>query len=267
MLFGSFDSRQSLCAWAAVAVPALTALTLYLRGRWRIVAGTGVATCLIAIPASETRIGLVAAVVGFLTVAGLVSVTRVQRPEASQTIAGLLALAALGVGMYGVSTSNDEGRSDRLGAIFSPTQDLSYQRRQLKWRQVIAKVNERPFAGYGLGSAGDVGRRSRFVSIDDFYIDNGYLQLAYQQGWPAIPLLVAALAALAAGLVASLFRAPPGVAELRIAAVGALAAWVTLVTASNFYSTGSTILLGILIGLAVMPADRLVDKDGEVRLV
>lgn len=252
VLFGSFASRQALCTWAAVIVPALVAIVPVLRPPTRAAAGVGLVCSVVAIPASETRIGLVAVGAGFFVVAALLAVTRIQRPETARALAVLLGLAALGSAAYGLTVTGDEARSGRLGAVLNPGEDFSFERRRAKWRQVVKAINERPIEGYGLGSAGITGRlRGRFVSIDEFQIDNGYLQLAYQQGWPAVVLFIAALLTLATGLTASLLRAPPGVAELRIAAIGALAAWMTLITAGGFFPTGSTMLVALFIGLAM----------------
>lgn len=250
-LIGSFLSRQELSGWTGVAIPALVALVPLLQARWRLAVVIAFGTCTAALLASQTRAGLAAALGGTALVIGLVGFARNAGSRAGALIVTIAVVFALAAGGYGLTVGGDDTRSSRIAGVFNPTEDVTFDARRAKWRETMRALDGKP-VGYGLGTAGSVVReRGRFITVDTFNIDNSYLQLAYQQGFAMVALLLAAMAALLTALIRAAINGPSGEAPLRLAATGAVLAWLLVLTAGSYVERECTVLAMLLLGLAL----------------
>jgi hypothetical protein len=252
-LVGSFSSRHELAAWCAVAVPFAFALSLALRGRWRILSVAAAVACAMALLGSEVRVALAACLAGVLLVLVLYQLSR----AFPGLHLGTTALVVLGLTAGGVAaftwTVGDSPRSvERYKALFNPTQDIAYQDREIKWKQVVDDVDRHPF-GHGMGSAGRAQQEhGRFVDVATFGIDNAYLKVAFEQGWGAMLLFAAATLLLLGGLVrravTTVDRARAGPA---LGACGALISLLVLSFAGVYIEGLPALAAWMLVGVGV----------------
>jgi hypothetical protein len=250
-LFGSFASRVELSAWSAVAIPWLFSLALAMRGRWRLLAAGGAVLMIVALIGSEVRTSLIGAAGGIVVVTVGFQLSRAFRGRAGAALVATVAIAAAGMVGFALTVGSDSESSDRFARIFTPSRDLSFQQRLEKWDAALKRINEHPL-GEGLGTTGTTQRLySRTYRLDNRYIDNSYLQLGVQQGYPGWILLGLGLGLTGYMLArSSLMTADPRRAAMGIGAVASLAAClVTLLTGDILTSVG-VLLLWALLGLA-----------------
>ena len=251
-LFGSFSGRVELGAFAAIAIPSLFSIALATRGRWRWVAAASTVLMIVALLGSEVRTALVGAALGVVLVTALVQVARAFRGRAGLALLATVVAAVAGVVGYGLTLADDPESSERFSRILTPGKDFSFQQRVEKWDAALARINDHPF-GEGLGSTGTTQRLySHVYRLDNRYIDNSYLQLGVQQGYPGWILMGVAVVLIGFMLIrSSLETTDLRLSAIGIGAVGSLLAWlVTLMTGEILTSWGG-LLLWILLGLAV----------------
>jgi hypothetical protein len=251
-LFGSFSGRLELGAWSAIAVPFLFAATLGFKGRWRWLSGAALALMLVALLGSEVRTALVGAAIGIALVAVLFNASAAFRGEAHRALFALGFLAVAGMIGFAATVGSDPESTERFANILTPGEDLSFQARVEKWDVALAEINENPL-GQGLGTAGTTQRAySRTYRLDNDYIDNSYLQLGVQQGYPGWILLGLSLVLIAYLLIrSSVATADRDLACLGIAAVGSLACWLVVLLTGDMLTAWGAVLLWILLGLGV----------------
>jgi O-antigen ligase len=251
-LFGSFGSRQALGAWTAIAAPALFVLAVALRGRWRWLTAAALALTLIALLGSELRVALVATAAGIGVAIFLYQLARAFRGEAVMVLLAVGGLAAAGIVGFAVILGSDTEQSERYERILTPEQDRSFQRRLAKWDITLAEINDNPL-GQGLGTVGTTQRLySREIRIDDIHIDNSYLQLGVQQGYPGWILFGLSVLLIGYRLVLGSVRTPERQSGmLGIAAAASLASWLVLLMAGENFSHWGALLLWLLLGLGV----------------
>jgi hypothetical protein len=251
--FGSFHGRHELAAWTALMIPFCAIYALAMRDAWRLVAAAALVLCSIGLLATNVRAGLVAAVAGVVLVLALYSATRgLPGLKLGTSAMAALAAAILGVGVFAVTTGGDQQATARFENILTPTQDPAVQARFFKWRTAIDDIDRRPF-GYGLGSAGLAQEREgRFLNVASYSLDNGYLKIAYEQGFFIAVLFGLALLTLFAGLLLRALAAPDGVsATLAIAGCGALASLMVLMVAGAFQEGLPALAAWMVVGLGV----------------
>lgn len=257
-VFGSFTSRKELAAWTALILPFLTAYALGTRGPWRLIATAAAVLCGIGVFASDVRTGLVAAAAGVVVVGVLVQMSRgIPGARLGVALAALLAIGAVGLGAFSLTTGGDQASTNRLSNIFSPSKDLSVQGRVYKWRSAVQEIDRKPL-GYGVGSAGIAQEReARFSNLASLDLDNGYLKVAYEEGFFGAVMFVLALAALLAGLVLRVLGADTTEgAVFGSAACGALVGLLVLMTA-GIYQEGLPALAGwLVVGLGAAQFSR-----------
>jgi len=252
-LFGSFTSRLELGNFAAIAVPVLFAAFLGTAGRTRKASAIGFGLMVVALLGSQVRTALVAAVVGICVVLVLFQLASAfTGARAGITVIAMTGMLFIGGVGYAVTIADSPARVQRFEQILDPGEDYSFQRRVRKWNDAIAEINQHPF-GQGLGTAGAVQRfRSRIFRLDNLYIDNSYLQVGIQLGYPGLILFVLGpvlvLFALAKN---SLFTRNRRAAVLGIGASGAIVAWFIDLMTGDAFGSWAALLLSITIGLAV----------------
>ena len=247
-LVGSLTSRHEMSAWLAVAIPFAFALSLALRGRWRVLAALTMLSCTVALVGTEVRLALVASVAAIVVVLALqLSARGFGGPQLGTAATALVVLVVGGAMVFSVVLGDGERAADRYGAIFSPSEDAAYHQRLQKWDAAVSDIQRHPF-GHGAGTSGRVQQEyGRFVNIGTLDVDSSYLKIAYEQGWAAMALFCAAMLLLLVGLarraVLTQVRERAGPA---IGATGAIVALLVLF-GGGVYIEGLTALTGWLI--------------------
>ena len=251
-LIGSFGSRQQLSGWCAVAIPFVFAFVVAARGRWRWVGTGALALLIVALLGSEVRTALVAAAVGLALGAVLFQAARAFKSERLTALMAIAALAVPGMVGFTLTVGSDPESAERFARIVSPGEDKSFQSRLLKWDAALAEINEHPF-GQGLGTTGTTQRLySRTYRLDNRYIDNSYLQLGVQQGYPGWILLGASVLMIGYMLLRSTLAAVDWrLAAIGIGAAASLAAWLVTLWTGEMLTAWAALLLWMLLGLAV----------------
>ncbi|MDQ3571566.1 MAG: O-antigen ligase family protein [Actinomycetota bacterium] len=191
--FGSFGSGHQLGFWSGAMAPFCLAAAIGWDGRWRKVAAAAFVALVFANLASEVRGGFIGLVLG----SGVVLILAQLAPSMPRLDVGRKALIAIAcvatvaVPLMFVSGATD--RIERYTNILSPSEDVAYNRRDQKWDLAVPEINREPL-GHGLGSASlNPALRPPYVSIAAYSLDNSYLRIAYEQGFPVLILLVVGL--------------------------------------------------------------------------
>jgi putative inorganic carbon (HCO3(-)) transporter len=251
-LFASFGNRVELGAWSAVLVPFLFTFVLALHGRWRLIASAAFGLMLVALLGSEVRTALVGAAGGIGIALVLYQLARAFRGfQIGATAVAVAGLLAAGVVGYSVTVGSDSASSTRFEKILTPGEDYSLQRRTRKWDEALAEINANPY-GQGLGTAGSTQREySHVYRLDNRFIDNSWLQLGVQQGYPGLILFGMSLLLILYMLArSSIATTDPRSAAIGIASASALVAWVITLMTGNILETWSALLIWLLLGLA-----------------
>ncbi len=250
--FGSLPSAQELASWCSSCGVFALAFALGANGRWRWIAGSAAALCLMAVLFSEIRAGLLAFAAGSIVVLVLSQLSQARGPRIGTSLLVAAALVLAGAAGFVWVAGSSEGASRRYSAILQPSTDQAYEIRVQRWKSVLAEAKQHPF-GEGLGTAG--GAAARFSPYDTLgagNIDSSYLKIALEQGLAVLAFFVASLLLLLAGLArrAAIARDPPA-ATLGIGAAGVLTGMLVLFYL-GLYIEGLGALAGwILVGLGI----------------
>ena len=273
-LFGSFPNRLQLGAWSAIAIPFLLSVALGARGRWRALAIAATALMIVALLGSEVRTALLGAGLGIVVAGLFLQATRSLKGEAPKAFIAIAALAVAGMIGFGLTVGSDRESSERFSRILSPGQDYSFQARVEKWNVALEEINDNPI-GQGLGTAGTTQRQySKTYRLDNKYIDNSYLQLGIQQGYPGWILLGLGLGLIGYMIArSSLATSDPRLAAIGCGAVASLVTWAVVLLTGDMLTSWAALLMWMLLGLAaggfVAPSarrgGRVVEKRRPLR--
>ena len=253
-LYGSFSNRQELGGWMAAALPIAVGLVPVMPTRWRLVSVLGAGTAIVAIFACNTRAALLGGATG-LVIATMLFLSARAAAHRRALLTGLLTLAFCGgLATYTLTVGGSAENSNRYANLVSPSQDQSIDNHFIKWQAAIEDTLDHPF-GNGIGTAGSVSQQyGRFYNIETISIDNSYLALAYQQGFPVLILYVVSLAALFLWLARAALRTPDRLhLGLAVGACGALAAWMVCMTTGVYIERWVSLLVFVVVGLAANP--------------
>ncbi len=254
-VFGSFANTRSLGVWTTTLVPFALAAALGLRGRRRWLAAAAAALCFAALLGSHLRAGIPAVAAGAVVVISLQAATRAHKGLRLGVVAAAsLALLAGGVGV--LARSPGAGSSSKsYEAIVRPEQDASYAARQIKWSNAMREVRRHPW-GQGMGTSGQAQvRYGAVVNASSHDIDNSYLNVLLQLGYPGLLLFAGAVAALLTGLARRGLRAgPPESAAVAAGAAGALVAFLVVAWSGNYVEGLPALPVWLLSGLGLAGA-------------
>ncbi len=252
-LFGSLPNRVYLGGFAAVLAPVLLTAALATRGRWQLTSTAAFVLMVVALFGSQVRIALVAAMIGIAVVIVLFQASRAfsaaKHGLVGLAVAGLLVTGALG---YALTIADSPAKQQRFERIIDPGSDYSFRQRLRKWETALDQINREPF-GQGLGTAGATQRQfAERLRLDNHYVDNSYLQLGIQLGYPGVLLLVGG-AVLVFWLLAksAVLTTNPRRATLGVAAAAALATWLVDLVGGNNYELWGAVVLWLVLGLGV----------------
>lgn len=253
-LFGALPGPFVLGVWAAAMVPFCLASALAPIGTaWRLVAGAGALMAGLAIGPAGSRASMAGAAVGMLTVLALLALGRGFRGRRALSLALGAILVVSGGGAFVAAKLADEGPAgQRFRGLLNPTEDYSVQDRLVKWRTILADIDDYPM-GHGLGSSGEAEvRYARFASPATFSPDSSFVKVAYDQGIVVLILFVCVLLALLAHLARqALTRTDPLEAGMAMAACATLVSFATVATTGDYSEQLAAVSVWLIIGLAM----------------
>ena len=258
-LFGSLGSPAALGTWCATMIPfALASALAPIGGRWRLLALVVTGICGAALAESDARGAMVGAAAGGIAVLTLFAAGRGFQGRRAWPLALGIILALLGGGVFASTKLADEGSSGaRFRGLLDPLRDASVQDRFVKWKTVLADIDELPF-GHGLGASGAAEiKYARFTSPATFDPDSSYVKVAYDQGVMVMLLFIAALIALVIGLGQRAIRAPdPRSGAVAVGACGALVSFSAAMGAALSFEGLLAAAPWVLVGLGMAPYVR-----------
>jgi hypothetical protein len=247
---GALFNGQGLAVWSSCAIPFLLAMAISWRGRYRLIALIGLPLSLVGMFGSGQRTIVPAVIAGCLTVILVHTISRsFPGPRLGIVLAAVVVLIFTASVAYPAVVDSPQKRQ-RYENILSPSEDVPFQERLIKWNQTLSDLKGQPF-GYGIGK-GVALFPNRFQNVAADNIDNSYLMIAYEQGIVVMVLFIVSLFVLLAELLrAAIWTRGTNAAALTTAAAGTLVSMmIELVTADQITST--PIVAGwIIVGLGI----------------
>lgn len=171
-------------------------------------------------------------------------------------IVGAITLFVLAVSLAVVAPETVTTARERLLSIGQYGKDNAVRYRLIEARHVIDQIQERPWAGSGLGATIYWGRPYDGVAPKAYsFVHNGFLWLAWKLGIPGAAILLSLIT------FAVLRRGRPRGDPLLAAVVagsqgGLLALMVAGVTFPSFTTASITPVLGVLLAFCFLPHER-----------
>lgn len=253
-LIGSFQVREALARWCAYAIPFCLAIGLLHRGRRALPAFAAIPLLLVAVFGTENRTALVAVAAGVAAVLVLHQFTRATSGlRLEVTLAAIGAVAVLGTVGYATTLANNGDSSSRLERILHPGSDPSYVIREQRWTEAWNLAKDHPF-GLGLGTGANAASQLTYVIYGTRGLDNTYLQVLVEQGFPGLALLLLALIALLLGLARrGILTTDAARAGPAVAAAGVLVSHLVLQYTLLSLTGLPAMLLWAIVGLGLAP--------------
>ena len=238
-LLGSLPNAQALTLWAAAMFSFSLAAALSPIGtRWRILAAVVAGMCGCAVFGADVRFGMVAAAAGGAVVLVLFACARGFSGRRVMPLAAVIVIGTVGAGLFVSTKLAAEGTSGTRfrNLVTDPIADNSVQQRFVKWRTLLAEVDDKPF-GKGVGASGAAEKKyARFSSAASLDPDSSYVKIAYDQGFVMLVLFAAAVLSLLIALtLATLALSNSGAAAAALGGCGALVAFIVAMSAGSHY--------------------------------
>jgi O-antigen ligase/polysaccharide polymerase Wzy-like membrane protein len=260
-LIGSFGSRHALAFWATCMTPFCLAAALTQPGKWKLAGAAAVALTVTAVFGTEVRAALPALVASGLTVIILFQASGgVKGRTVGKAFTAVLIVVAVGAGLFSMVVGES---STRYSAILSPSNDTSYQARIDKWSQAVQDLKGAPF-GKGLGTAGLVQElhEGPYLTLGSYGIDNSYLKIAYEQGFPIMVLFILAVIVLLVGIARQAFQiADDTVRGISIGAAGTLVAAMSMFITAVYIENLPVLFIWVAVGTAAGSAVAVRSKS------
>jgi hypothetical protein len=252
-LIGSFPNRHELANWSAGMIPFCLAIALTPgKTLLRLAAAAAVPLSVVALFGTDVRAALAAAGAGAAIVIALnLIASRGRGRPLAQALVALVLTIVGGTALFTMVL--DEQETERYGAILNPEGDTAFEARLIRWEAVLEELDEHPL-GLGLGTGGRLANEAKvpFLTLGRYSIDNAYLKIAYEQGFPVLALYIGALLALLVGLARRAVRVRAGpVRGMAIGATGALSANLIIFMFSIWIESIAIMYLWIAVGAAI----------------
>ena len=250
-LIGSLLSRHQLAVWLGGILPFCAAAALASGRRTRIATVALAVLSGVAIMATNSRGGFLAAIVGVVAVVLLLNCAPAF-PRFQLGHAALAALAATAVGAVAMTLTLTPSDRRHFENILHPGQDQAYQARQVKWRAARHSIARHPW-GLGLGQGSGLSDAQGGTDhVGAHNIDNSYLTLAYEQGWAAILLFAGGLILIAVRLTGHVRRCrDPLSAGLAAGGCATLLSFAAAMYGGNYLVGTTALAVWIAVGLGV----------------
>jgi hypothetical protein len=248
---GSLPNGQQLGVWMSCAIPFLVAMALAWRGRFQIVVLAALPVSLIGLLGSGQRTAIAAVIAGCLTILVVHIVSRgFPGPRLGVALATAVALIAAATVVYPAVVNNPDKRQ-RYANLLTPGEDLPFQERLFKWRQVLSDLKGHPF-GFGIGTGDAAAIPRRFVDQANYNIDNSYLMLAWDQGLIMMGFFIVTLLVLLVELLRhAVWTRGPSAAAFATAAAGTLVSMLVEMMGSTHIDSPAIIAGWVIVGLGV----------------
>jgi len=248
-------SGHALGGWTSVALVFCVAAALGAGSkRVRFVAMGGAGFLAVSLFGSENRTGLIAALVGILVVSLLSQFSRSEYRRPSRALAVLAGLALFGLVFFPLVAANSPTKAARYADILTPSRDESFNQRFQKWSGALRDADSHPF-GHGLGTA-PLPAPSDYLKADvvAHAIDSTYVQVAYEEGLPAMVLFILALLFLVFALGRNGVRtSQKDQSWVAIGACAALCAFIVLIGIAQYLAPDFAEGFFVLAGLGLAP--------------
>lgn len=250
-LIGSLLSRHQLAVWLGAIVPFCVAAAASARLRVQVATAILCGLSGVAIFATNSRGGFLAAVVGIAAVVLLLNAAPAF-PSFRMGTSALVVLLVVVAGALAMTFTVASSDRRHFENILHPGRDQAYQARQVKWREAENAIVRHPW-GLGLGEGSGLSLQARNDNlVGARNIDNSYLTLAYEQGWAALLLFVAGLVLLAAQLIAHVRRERDAVsAGLAAGGCAALLSFAAAMYGGNYLIGTTALAPWIVVGVGV----------------
>jgi hypothetical protein len=255
-LLGSFPTGQDLGGWTAIVIPFCLAAAVMFDKRWRIGALVAAVLCAIALVGSQERIAVVAVALGALTVLVLHEASRgFAGRRLGTTATAIVAMVALGIAAYEITGGTSDTVTHSYSSLLRPFDrtDPSVNARLYKWDVAVRDLRSHPF-GYGLGTANlqSAHLLTSHQSVGQFAVDNGFLNVALEQGFAIMVVFALAVIMLTLDLVRKAValreRVPAGITA---GAAGAMVAAFVMLWAVAFQDGPRALPIWIIAGLGL----------------
>jgi hypothetical protein len=250
-LIGSLLSRHQLAVWLGSIVPFCVAVAASSTRKVRVATAILGGLSAVAVLATNSRGGFLAAIVGMTAVVLLLNAAPAFPRFRLGTSAsfGLVVVVAGAIAMTFTMTSSDRRHFEN---ILHPGRDQAYQARQVKWREAEHSIGRHPW-GLGLGEGSGLSLSARDANLVGAHdIDNSYLTLAYEQGWAAILLFAAGLILIAWRLTLHVRRArDPVSAGLAAGGCATLLSFAAAMYGGNYFVGTGALAAWIAVGLGL----------------
>ena len=255
-LLGSFPTGQDLGGWTAVVIPFCLAGAFMFDRRWRIGAFAAAGLCAVALVGSQERIAVVALALGTLTVLVLHEGSRgFGGRKLGTTLTALIAMVALGVAAYQITGGTSDRVTHSYSSLLRPfdRSDPSVDARLYKWDVAVRDLRSHPF-GYGLGTANlqSAHLLGAHESVGQFAVDNGFLNVALEQGFAIMLAFALAVIVLTADLARKALVLPDRLsAGIAAGAAGTMVACFVMFWAVAFQDGPRALPIWIIAGLGL----------------
>jgi hypothetical protein len=266
--FGSFSSVIALASFL-VPVAVFALVVALLRPDVRLLGTTVFLLASIGVVASYVRIGLVALGVGAAVAVCALVVGRATATRTKILAVGAVIVAAGGVYAGAIAASGVTSRTEtRAQGLRDPLADQSIKDRLDTWRTSLRTTRDNLLTGTGIGTVGHattVGRTNR-------YTDNAFLKILQEQGVVLGAMFIAGIFGAVALAARRLVRLGAAERPVAVAALGAVAAFLTLCLLGEYIEqAGKAVfwsMLGVLLWFAygaggARPEDG-VERDAAV---
>jgi exopolysaccharide production protein ExoQ len=199
---GVFDHKNSMGIFAALGLLVLAARLPH-AGSWpaKVVHGTSLAGCALALVVADSAASLPAAVLGL----GLLFALRRQRPGNRWAAFAILAVACLGALFLPLAVQEAGPLAEAIG------RDTDFSGRDRVWEFSLELFERNPWLGYGYGTFWQGPAGALFLRWSGFaapHAHNGYLQLALDSGAVAVAAFLVAVGVLLFRLTSRLALKP-----------------------------------------------------------
>jgi hypothetical protein len=255
-LIGTLGTGQDHGGWTPIVIPICLAMAVTLEQRWRWISLAAAVSCAIGLVGSQERISLAAVALGALAVIVLHEGSRgFAGRKLGTTGVALLAMVAIGFAAFGITGGSTDKATHSYSALLRPLDrsDPSVSARLYKWEVALRDLRPHPF-GHGLGTANLQATHflTSYQSVGQFAVDNGFLNVALEQGFAIMAIFALAVILVAIDLgrnaLALRERLPAGIA---IGAFGSMVAAFVMLWAVAFQDGPRALPIWIIAGLGL----------------
>jgi O-Antigen ligase len=245
---GSFSAAAGLASYLVPAAVFAFVVVLALP-RYRILAGAVLGCTVVAIIASDVRVGIVALAAGLaFSTALLMAQRRWTRRHRFAFLLGIALVFAVGAAGTLIAAHMSSDLSARARVFVHPLSDKSLQLRFDTWKAAVHELHRHPL-GTGIGSAGRANEREHRQHV---VVDNSFLLLLREQGWPGGLAFTVGIALLVFELARATLDRRRLAHPVLVGALGATFSFLILGLAGEYIEQPGKVLAWMFLGVAML---------------